>query len=426
MHEPDLDRTIDEFAERAFVLLERLVAQPSTIGQENGSQNVLAAELETIGFDITRLAIPHDIGDYPGAGVPRMPYAGRFDLLGERGSATSGRTLIINGHMDVVPANDHGKWTHPPFEPHRADGWLIGRGAGDMKGGFAAGMLAIWALDAIDPGWQHGALTVVAAIEEEATGNGTLAAGHAGYLAEAALLLEPTDLEVLLGGIALVWVSIELEGRAGHAEAALASVNPIESVPTVIAALKSLEREFNEAHADRTDADAAFADIRHPYNINIGTVNAGDWASSVPSVARLEVRIGHPRSLTADDVLERVRTLLTAATTDDEWFAAHPPVVDLTGYRAERYLQDANGEIVTALADAHREVHGSAPELVTIGSTTDARYYLNQFGVPAVAYGPITRNMHGTDEAVQLASIVATAKTVARFLRAWFADGERS
>jgi acetylornithine deacetylase len=426
MHEPDLDRTIDEFAERAFVLLERLVAQPSTIGQENGSQNVLAVELETSGFDITRLAIPDDISDYAGAGIARLPYTGRFDLIAERGSASAGRTLVINGHMDVVPANDHSRWTHPPFEPQRADGWLIGRGAGDMKGGFAAGMLAIWALDATEPGWQRGALTVVAAIEEEATGNGTLAAGHAGYLADAALLLEPTDLEILLGGIALVWVSIELEGRAGHAEAALASVNPIESVPTIVAALQSLEREFNDAHANGADADAAFADIRHPYNINIGTVNAGDWASSVPSVARLEVRIGHPRSLTADDVLERVRTLLKAATADDGWFAAHPPLVTLSGYRAERYLQDATGEIVTSLAAAHHDVHGRSPSLVTIGSTTDARFYLNQFDVPAVAYGPITRNMHGTDEAVELASIVATARTVARFLRGWFADGAPS
>ncbi len=426
MLEPDLDRAIDELAERAFVLLARLVAQPSTIGQEHGSQNVLAAELESSGFEITRLAIPDDISDRTGAGIARLPYAGRFDLIGERGTSAAGRTLIINGHMDVVPANDHSGWTHPPFEPHRDGGWLIGRGAGDMKGGFAAGMLAIWALDAIDPGWQRGALTVVAAIEEEATGNGTLASGHAGYLADAALLLEPTDLKILLGGIALVWVSIELEGRAGHAEAALASVNPIETVPTIIAALQTLEREFNDAHADGADADVAFAEIRHPYNVNIGTVSAGDWASSVPSVARLEVRIGHPASLSADDVLAKVRALLKDATVDDEWFVEHPPRVSLSGYRAERYLQDADGDIVTSLAAAHRDVHGASPELVTIGSTTDARFYLNQFDVPAVAYGPITRNMHGTDEAVELASIVATARTVARFLRGWFANGSPS
>lgn len=423
MPDLDLDSTIDSLAERAFQLLERLVAEPSTIGQENGSQNVLAADLEANGFAITRLAIPEDIGNHPAAGIPRQSYEGRFDLVAERGTTGEGRTLIINGHMDVVPANDHSRWTQHPFHPHRQDGWLIGRGAGDMKGGFAAGMLAIWALDACDPGWQRGSLTIVAAIEEEATGNGTLAAGKAGYLAEAALLLEPTDLEILLGGIALVWVSIELEGRAGHAEAALASVNPIERVPTVIAALQSLEREFNDMHIQGIDRDDAFADIPHPYNVNIGKINAGDWASSVPSVARLEVRIGHPGSLSAEDILERVRLLLDEATAADEWYALHPPVVELTGYRAERYLQDADGEIVTALAAAHREVHGVSPQQVTIGSTTDARFYLNQFDMPAIAYGPVTRNMHGTDEAVELASIVATARTVARFLRAWFAEG---
>lgn len=426
MSHPELDQAIDSFAEPAFQLLERLVSQPSTIGQENGSQNVLALALEASGFDITRLAIPEDIGDQPGAGVPRLPYAGRFDLIAERGSAVDGPSLIINGHMDVVPADDYSRWTNHPFQPHRENGWLIGRGAGDMKGGFAAGVLALWALDATEPGWQRGALTVVAAIEEEATGNGTLASGLAGYVADAALLLEPTDLEILLGGIAIVWVSIELHGRAGHAEAALASVNPIDSVPTIVAALRSLEREFNDAHGSGVDADAAFGNIQHPYNVNIGTINSGDWASSVPATARLEVRIGHPSTLTADDVLERVNRLLLEATAADEWFAEHPPIVKLTGYRAERYLQDADAEIVTSLVAAHRDVHGESPALVTIGSTTDARFYLNQFGVPAVAYGPVTRNMHGTDEAVELASIVATAKTVARFLRTWFANQEAS
>ena len=415
-----IDSAIDSLAERAFTALERLVAQPSTIGNEAGAQEVLALELLESGFVVTRLEIPSDIGEDPAAGVPRVSYAGRYDLIGERGDAAGSRSLIINGHMDVVPADDTSRWSSPPFSPTRQDGWLIGRGAGDMKAGFAAGLLAIWALDQAEPGWQNGRLSVVAAIEEEATGNGTLASARAGYLADAALLLEPTELEILLGGIALIWVEIELEGRAGHAEAALASVNPIGAVAPVIAALEMLEAEFNDEHLHGDHADAALASIEHPYNLNVGTVHAGDWASSVPSVARLEVRIGHPTRLNSDETFELVRQRVLAATARDAWFREHPPVLKLTGYRAERYRQEPDGEIVTALAAAHNSAHGKNPELAMIGSTTDARFYLNQFGMPAVAYGPRTRNMHGTDEAVELASIVEVAKTVARFLRTWF------
>ena len=69
---------------------------------------------------------------------------------------------------------------------------------------------------------------------------------------------------------------------------------------------------------------------------------------------------------------------------------------------------------------------GTPPRRVVMGSTTDARYYLNQFGVPAVAYGPRSRNIHGTDEAVELASIVSGARTLARFIAGFFAAEAQS
>jgi acetylornithine deacetylase len=422
----DLDSALIAAAPRAFEVLERLVAEPSTIGQENGAQEVLAGELAAAGFEITRLEIPADIAFDPAAGIPRISYAGRYDLIGERRSHAGGRTLVINGHMDVVPADDSSRWTDPPFHPTTVDGWLLGRGAGDMKGGFVAGLLAIWALDEIDPSWLTGDLAFVSAIEEEATGNGTLAAGRAGYVGDAALLLEPTDLNVLLGGISLIWVRIEVEGRAGHAEAARESVNPIGALFPIVEALQGLERDMNEEHANGAIRDEAFVAIEHPYNVNVGTVGAGDWASSVPSVARLEVRVGHPRQWSSEQALEQVRRAVGNAAAVSVWLRDHPPIVTMSGYRAERYMQDADGEIVAMLADAHKEVHGAPPSLVTIGSTTDARFYLNQFGMPAVAYGPRTRNMHGTDEAVELSSIVDCSRVIARFLQRWYSGGSGS
>lgn len=419
----DLDRAVTRLAPRAFELLARLVAQPSTIGQEQGAEAVLGDALAEAGFGLTLLPIPDDIGDDPDAGVPIRSYADRYDLIAERHGGRDRRSLILNGHIDVVPADDPSMWSTPPFEPEIVDGWMIGRGAGDMKGGFAAGLLALWALDEVSPGWLGGDLTVVAAIEEESTGNGTLAAGRAGYLADAALLLEPTDLDLLLGGISLIWVGIEIDGLAGHAEAALSSVNPILSAGPIIQALQKLEAEMNAAHASGDGADAAFVAVTHPYNVNIGKLHAGDWASSVPPIARLEVRVGHPAAWSSDEAFARVQGAIDEAIAGDEWLAGHPPRLKLTGYRAQRYMQDAGAEIVTSVAAAHQAAHGTDPARVAIGSTTDARFYLNQFAVPAVAYGPRTRNMHGTDEAVELASIVEVAQTVAHFLREWFREG---
>ncbi len=179
-----LRKAVESGASYAFDVLERLVAQPSTVGQEAGAQEVLAQELAVAGFELTRLEIPASIGADPAAGVPSRSYAGRYDLVGERGAVGDGLpSLLINGHIDVVPAADAAGWENPPFVANVKEGWMTGRGAGDMKGGFAAGLLAMQALDKVEPGWLNGRLTWVSAIEEECTGNGTLAAGRAGYLA---------------------------------------------------------------------------------------------------------------------------------------------------------------------------------------------------------------------------------------------------
>jgi acetylornithine deacetylase len=410
----DVDSAVADGTEDAFALLERLVAQPSTVGNEAGAQEVLADALADLGFTLTRLPIPDDIANHPAAGLPQRSYTGRYDLIGQRGE-TTGPSLVINGHIDVVPAEDTSRWTHPPFQPVRADGWLYGRGSGDMKAGFAAGVLALKALDTASPDWLTGRLTIVSAIEEECTGNGTLAAGLAGYTADAALLLEPTDLDILLGGVGIIWVDIEVEGRAAHAYVAASVVNPVLAAQPVLTALRDFEQQLN---AEQTDP--AFAALDHPYTVNVGTFHSGDWASSVLAVARLGVRIGHPRSWTADDALARVRDVVDKACAADPWLAEHPPTVRLSGYRVQGHALPADAPLVDKVAAAHRHAHNAEPARITLGSTTDARYYLNQFDMPAVAYGPRTRDIHGTDEAVELASIVATARTVTRFLVGYF------
>ena len=114
---------------------------------------------------------------------------------------------------------------------------------------------------------------------------------------------------------------------------------------------------------------------------------------------------------------------MAAAAAADPWLAGHPPGVRAAGFRAEGYLLDGSHPLAGALAAAHQSAHGQPPRRFVLGSTTDARIYVNQYGVPAVAYGPRTRNIHATDEAVELDSIVAGARTLARFLAGYYATG---
>ena len=218
-----------------------------------------------------------------------------------RSGAGEGPSLLLNGHIDVVPAEQPDRWASPPFEPRRDGDRLYGRGAGDMKGGFAMAALALDALRATAPDAIAGPLTFVSVIEEECTGNGTLAAARAGVLADAVILPEPTGLELLLAGVGILWLDVVITGRSAHAEAADRVVNPVDLAIRVVEALRDLEREMN------AEIELSMDGVAHPYNINVGTFVAGDWPSSVPAIATLRLRVGHPTAWTADEAEARVR-----------------------------------------------------------------------------------------------------------------------
>ncbi|HEX5188651.1 MAG TPA: M20/M25/M40 family metallo-hydrolase [Streptosporangiaceae bacterium] len=411
----DVDAAIEAAAETAFAFLERLVTEPSTVGAERGAQDIVAAELAGLGFTVSELAIPDETADGAPAGVAQGPYAGRPNVLG-RLNPGGGPALLLNGHVDVVPAEAE-LWESDPFTPVRSGGWLTGRGAGDMKGGFALGLLAVAGLQRAMPGALAGELSFLSVIEEECTGNGTLAACQAGVLADAVIVLEPTDLDVLLGGVGVLWIEIEITGVPAHAESADRAQNPIRSVPAILRALARFEDTLN----GDTAHDPGFAGIARPYNVNPGIVWAGDWASSVPGRARLGVRVGFPRAWSPDEAFTRVSAAVLEAGAEDQWLADHPPAIRPTGFRAEGHLLPARHWLAEAMARAHEAATGSPPELAAIGATTDARYYLNQFSTPALAYGPRARNIHALGEAVDLASIVTGAKALARFIAAFYA-----
>jgi acetylornithine deacetylase len=132
-----VDAAIDAGAEEAFCFLERLVAEPSNVGQERGAQELVADELGSLGFGVSRLEIPAETAAGAPGGVAQAPYLGRPNVLGRINPGKS-PSLLLNGHIDVVPA-ETAAWSSDPFTPARSDGWLSGRGAGDVKAGFAMG-----------------------------------------------------------------------------------------------------------------------------------------------------------------------------------------------------------------------------------------------------------------------------------------------
>jgi acetylornithine deacetylase len=410
----DLDAAIDEASEEAFAFLSRLVSTASILGHEGSALDLFDGQLRELGFSTRKVILAEDLASDPRAGIAQQVPGERYNVVGTLGPA-SGRSLLLNGHMDVVPAETPHRWTSPPFEPRREDQRLFGRGAGDMKCGFAMGLLALRALVAVYPEFLTGPLHFLAVIEEECTGNGTLSAADQGILADAVVLLEPTGLDIMLGGIGVLWCDIDIVGRSAHAEVAHLAVNPFDLLTRLVQGLREWAGRLRIDHPDDM-----LVDTESPYNLNVGEIRSGDWPSSVPVDATVRVRIGYPRSWSPDAAELAVREAVAAIVKLDGGFPAEP-AVRLSGFRAPGYLLAEDHPLTRTMARAHQHAHGSEPAAISIGSTTDARIYLNYFDTPALCYGPTASNIHGVDESVDLDTIVAGARTLARFLIDWYA-----
>lgn len=413
-----LDHAINAHAEAAFAFLAALVRAPSTIGHEQAAMAVFAAEAQLLGLDITRLpfanAQPSDVR----AGVSQTSNlsADRYQVL----ATTPGEgelTVLLNGHLDVVPAETPELWTSPPFEPKRRNGRLYGRGAADMKSGFAVGMLALRALKDVAPDlFATRRLGFLAVVEEECSGNGTLASiAEQGITAAEVVVLEPTDLGLLAGGVGVLWLDIRVNAHSGHAFTADIHPNAIELGMRLVGGLRLWAAEVTQ-----TEPEPSMATNQSPYNVNLGKVHSGDWTSTAPSVAIFGVRVGFPRAWSVTKAEAQVRTAIADFVAADGGFAMQP-VVTLSGLRAKGYLQQADTPLIRDLSVAHAQAHGAPPAVYTVGSTTDARFYLNDFNTPAVCFGAIGHDLHGIDESVDLQSIVDAAHTLARFLLMRFA-----
>ncbi|MBT5435916.1 MAG: M20/M25/M40 family metallo-hydrolase, partial [Rhodospirillaceae bacterium] len=208
---------VDASFDEQVAFTQELVRRPSLRGQEATAQDFLARELAQRGFSVDRWQIDiDDIKDMPGFSPKADGYEDAYLTVGSlRCASPQGRSLAINGHIDVVPEGPHDMWATPPFDPVIRDGWMHGRGAGDMKSGWVCGLFALEALKRA--GFRPAAdVTIEAVIEEESTGNGALACRQRGYFAEAALIPEPMGTGMMRSQVGVMWFHCIVRGHPVH------------------------------------------------------------------------------------------------------------------------------------------------------------------------------------------------------------------
>ncbi|MFC7098326.1 M20/M25/M40 family metallo-hydrolase [Halobaculum marinum] len=372
-----------------------LLAFETTDGRERPAQEWLLDRLASFGFDTyewtadaERLADLHEFPDDPDA----IPVADRPSVAGvaEFGDPDAGPTVVLNGHVDVVPADEE-LWETDPFDPvwgETDDGaaTLTARGAADMKAGTAMGVFAGRALaDAAEDLSLNGRVVVESVVGEEEGGIGAAAAAVDNpypFERDAAIVTEPTELTPVTATEGSLMKRLHLDGRSAHAARRW-------NGESVLPHFERIRRAFETLEAERAErvSHPRYGQFSNPWPVNVGTVRAGSWASSVPATLDAEVRIGVAPGETLEGVEAEFEAALADVVDDDEWLSAHPPRFERFSVQFSPSEIDPDEPVVTALRAAMAEA--GCPNTEPIGETygADSRHYIAA-GIPTVVFGP--------------------------------------
>ena len=395
-------------------LLGRLVEAPTTLGNEEPGQALMEEALRDL-LALEPIDVPLDaelLRTHPLAAPFTWDVSGKRNVVADWPAVGSGgRSLVLNGHVDVVGPASTRLWRTPPFEAHRHGDWLYGRGAGDMKAGLVAIVGAVLGLKRLGLA-PLAAVQLQSVVEEECGGNGAVQCVVSGLRPDAAVIPEPYPGLVTTAQVGVLWFHVDIAGSPAHVAEAQEGVNAIDAGYAIVRELRKLEEELNES------PPAPFDVFEQPIHFNVGTISGGDWASTVAAECTLSCRIALYPGTPVEETKQRVEEAVARAAHRSAYLEEHPPVVRYGGFAAEGTLIADDEPIVTALQAAYAAIAGAQAETTPTTATTDARVFIGA-GIPAACIGPHAERIHGVDERVLVPSVVQTAQVLALLVRDW-------
>ncbi|WP_017343576.1 M20/M25/M40 family metallo-hydrolase [Halorubrum sp. T3] len=434
------------FDMRAFAA--ELCRHRSTAGEEAAAAAFVAERLADLGFETYAWdADPAVLADHPSfpddldaaavegrrsvAGVLELGGASDAAMPDDDGGDDPAPTLVLNGHLDVVPA-EPSEWSSDPFEPvwrddaegaasADADGdengeTLTARGAADMKSGLAA---CVGAAVDVREGVADGSidlppsglrLVVEAVAGEEDGGYGAATAALANpypFERDAAIVAEPTELRPVVACEGSLMARLEIDGRSAHAATRWRGEDVLPRFEAIREAFMELETERSESVSH-----PLYGEFPVPWPVVCGRVEAGSWASTVPATLEAEFRVGVAPGETVDEVEETFRERLERVAADS-WLRDHPP-------RFERFsvqFEPAEIAVDEPVVEAVRAglVATGLPDVEPRGATygADSRHFVAA-GIPAVLFGPGTIDeAHYPDETIAWGEVVRARAAIA-------------
>lgn len=410
-----LEKYIDDHAEEAISFLQQLIRQPSVQGNEKGVQEIVEQKLRALGLQVDVWdPTQRELAESPYFIPSRPDYNGSPNVVGVLKGYGNGRSIILNGHIDVVPEGDRTKWDEDPFSGNIKNGKMYGRGTTDMKGGNVSLLLALEAV--IKTGIRlKGDVIFESVIEEESGGAGTLATILRNYKADAAIIPEPTNMKLFIKQQGSMWFRVTVEGLSAHGGTRYEGISALEKAVIIHQAILSLEKKRNDAVND-----PLYSHIPIPLPINVGKIHGGSWPSSVPDLVVLEGRIGVGPHEEMDAVKKQLADHLAECCAADEWLMNHPVKVEFFGGQWVPNAVETDHPFALVMKENFESVYRRPIKIEASPWGTDAGLFGRVGHIPALVIGPgETRVAHFPNEFIEISEVVKAAKLFARILTAW-------
>ncbi len=404
-------RVLDEVDLAEIVAdLGELVAIPSVGGSraEAQVQAWCADRLRSLDFEVDHWRV--DLAEltaqpgFPGQEVERDEAYGCAGVLGDPASEPA---LVFCGHTDVVPPGDLDRWPgRDPYTVRRDGDVLAGRGTCDMKGGLAAVFGAVSALRraGVRPARP---LAVHPVVGEEDGGLGAFATLQRGHRGQACVLAEPSAGTIVAANGGSLTFRLEVTGHSTHGSTRTRGVNAVEKLAGLLPALRDLEARRN------ANPDPLLAHLDVPYPLSVGSVRAGDWASTVPDLAIAEGRYGVRLDEDLDTARQEFTEAMEQACARDTWLRENPVRVTWPGGTFASGRLPAGHELLDDTIGAVQKAGCPPPPVLGAPYGTDLRLY-TAAGVPTLQFGPGDIEFaHSHDEHVMRGELERAARTYA-------------
>lgn len=412
-----LSEWVDTHQEDCIGFLQKIIQIPSVTGDEAAVQEYIAGYTKELGLDTT-LYIPslEDLRKHPAFVEPQQDYENRPNVVAILKGDGTGKSLLFNGHIDVIPEGAPENWEHGPWSGDVEDGKLYGRGASDMKSGAAAFTMAMKAV--IDSGVKlKGDVILEYVMDEELTGNGTLDCVMKGYKADAGICCETSSMCIQPGSIGRIWFEIRAKGKAVGIQRRYEGVNGIDLGYLI----KEAVEEYEKLRLKTVSCPSLYPIIEDAIPCMIGQFESGTYASAFPDAVLMKGSMATVPGEDSDEVkAEFIRFVREYTGSRNAWLKENPPEIIYTGYFAEPSSIPEDAPIVSLLKDVFEDIMEKKPVISGRQGAADIRH-LNKYGnTQTVIFGPgMTEQMHANNEWVYVEDYLNSIKILADTIVKW-------